>query len=124
MAERGSEVRDAVRSCYPEPPIIAGYSEPSAVFLMGIETTITTGSRVPDQLNATPRALAFIELKHRAEFLDALRESDSEELVRVGCVSGRNAFSSRRWQHFEIYAKPPLPSDPACTLPVRYQCVD
>ena len=121
---RLAEVRDAVRSCYPEPPIIAGYSEPSAVFLMGIETTITTGSRVPDQLNATPRALAFIELKHRAEFLDALRESDSEELVRVGCVSGRNAFSSRRWQHFEIYAKPPLPSDPACTLPVRYQCVD
>ena len=121
---RLAEAREAVRSCYPDPPIIAGYAEPSAVFLMDLETTVTAGSLVPAQLNATPRALAFIEQRDKARFLEALEASGSEKPIRVGCVSGRNAFTSRRWQHFEIYAKPPLPSDPACTLPARYQCTD
>src|SRR5690606_16432510 len=119
-----ADLRDAVRSCYPEPPIIAGYSEPSAVFLMGSQSVVTTGSRVLDHLDSTPRALAFVERKHKAQFVETLQDSTSGEVIRLGCISARNVFTSRRWHRFEVYARPPLPSDPACIVPARYRCAE
>lgn len=121
---RLAELRDTLRACYPQPPIIAGYSEPSAVFLMGTDTTVTSGTRVPEHLDAAPRALAFVERSHMGRFKEALRTFPSGPPVRVACVTGRNVLTSSRNQVFEVYAKPPIPSDPACTPPSRYRCAD
>lgn len=121
---RLAELREALRTCYPGPSILAGYSEPSAVFLLGSDTMMTTGSGVPEALAAGSRALAFIEHKHMPSFEAALGEQRSEAPVRVACVSGQNALTSRKRQVIEVYARAPLPGDPACTVPALYQCPD
>lgn len=121
---RVAELRDALRTCYPEPPILAGFAEPSAVFLLGTDTVLTTGAGVPEALAASPRALAFVERRHMPLFKGALGDQGSEMPVRVACVSGQNALTSRRRQLIEVYGNSPLPADPACTVPARYVCPD
>ena len=118
---RLAELREALRTCYPESPIIAGYSEPSAIFLLGSDS-VTTGSGVPEYLEEKPRALAIVEGKHLRQIEEAVRVGDAAAPVRVACLFGQNPFTSGRGQFFAIYARPPLPSDPACLPPPRYRC--
>lgn len=121
---RLTELRDALRTCYPDPPVIAGYSEPSATFLMGSETVFATGSAVPDYLGENPRALAIIERSHLHRFEQAMQTHRGEAPVRVACISGRHPFSSRRNQFFAVYAEPPIPLNPACNPPPQFRCPD
>lgn len=121
-SNRLADLRESLRTCYPDPPIVAGYSEPSVIFLMGFDTVTTTGSRAPEYLEETPRALAIIEKSHLRRFEEAVQKRSAAAPVRVACLSGRNPFTSGRNQFFAIYAKPPLPSDPTCPPPPRYRC--
>ncbi|MGE4064079.1 MAG: ArnT family glycosyltransferase [Rhodospirillaceae bacterium] len=49
------------RAASPDPVAIAGYSEPSAVFLLGTDTILTSTAGVTDYLLAHPGALGVVE---------------------------------------------------------------
>ncbi len=119
---RLTELRNALRTCYPGPAIIAGYAEPSALFLMGHDGVVAAGSQVPGELDRLPRALAIVESSHARRFEEALAKHNGEAPVRLACASGRNPFTANRTQVFEVYVKPPISNDPACIPPPRYRC--
>ncbi len=120
---RLAELREALRTCYPEAPLIAGYREPSAEFLIGIETELDSGSNARAHFETKPRSLAFIDRSAIKQFQTSLHAlNPAVAPVPVACVSGRNPFTSPRTLHFTVYAMPPLPTDPACSPPPRFRC--
>lgn len=71
------------------PVAMAGYSEPSAVYLLGTDTLLTTTASVTDYLLSHPGAIGVIESEH----LPAVSRSVSEagkELRRLSEVVGYN----------------------------------
>ena len=50
------------------PPVLAGYYEPSAVFLIGTNTILTNGDAAAAHLAKNPGAAAIIEAKHQQAF--------------------------------------------------------
>ncbi len=51
------------------PPALAGYYEPSAVFLIGTQTILTNGGAAAAHLAATPTACAVVETKEQPAFI-------------------------------------------------------
>jgi len=118
---RLEEVSDALHPCYPEPSIVAGYSEPSSLFLMGSNTEFAPGAAAARYIQGR-RALAFIEDDELADFNRALDTADpARKPVRVACVKGWNGFTSKGGE-FLVYAPQPVPNDPTCAVPARYRC--
>lgn len=118
-----SELSDALRPCYPDAPVIAGYTEPSGRFLLESEKVVGRGADAFAYLEANPRALAFIERASLPSFEHAVHQRGSEvPPVKIACVSGWNVFTSARRVSFSVFATPPLAADPACIPPARYRC--
>ncbi len=77
-----------------EPVILAGYHEPSAIFLLGTQTILSDAKGAADHLVAHPRALAVVP----AEALDLVRTTltaGGRNLVQIAEFSGYNYSRGR-----------------------------
>ena len=87
------------------PPALAGYVEPSLVFLLGTETRQTDGRGAADA-GAAQGGLALVEDSERSAFMAHLAELETDA-NEVGAVSGYN-YSRGRQVHIHIYRVTPL----------------
>lgn len=86
------------------PPVaLAGYYEPSAVFLLGTRTVLTDGEGAADHLAAEPRAGVAVESRFEKDFRAALarRRIDVDALA---VVEGLN-YSKGRPVRLTLYAR-------------------
>jgi hypothetical protein len=86
------------------PPVLAGYTEPSAVFLLGTETRLSKG-RGAAEIAAGQGGLALIEEGQRPAFLAHLAELGGSATVVDG-LSGFN-YSRGRPVHITLYRVTP-----------------
>jgi hypothetical protein len=93
------------------PPALAGYVEPSLVFLLGTETRQTDG-RGAAEVGTVQGGLALVDDSERSSFLAHLAELDADA-SQVGSVSGFN-YSRGRRVHIRIYRVTPVREE---TLP-------
>ncbi|MBU6298820.1 MAG: glycosyltransferase family 39 protein [Alphaproteobacteria bacterium] len=82
------------------PPALAGYTEPSLVFLLGTDTRLTNGRGAADA-GAAEGGLALVEESERPAFLARLAELEADA-NEVGSVTGYN-YSRGRRVHIRIY---------------------
>ncbi|MBV9904535.1 MAG: glycosyltransferase family 39 protein, partial [Alphaproteobacteria bacterium] len=82
------------------PPILAGYTEPSLVFLLGTETRLTDGAGAADN-GAFQGGLALIEDAERPAFLARLAELEADA-VPVDEMRGLN-YSRGKKVHLTLY---------------------
>ena len=85
------------------PPIIAGYVEPSLIFLLGTSTRVGTGSTAA-QMAAGQGGLALIEDRERDAFLAGLATRDTQAFP-VDALQGYD-YSHGRKVHITIYRVP------------------
>ncbi|MEZ5915957.1 MAG: hypothetical protein R3C40_00020 [Parvularculaceae bacterium] len=71
------------------PSVVAGYYEPSAVFLLGTKTVLTNGAGAARELAATPGRAVIVERREEAAFLSSLESMNLAAHV-VGQVDGLN----------------------------------
>jgi hypothetical protein len=86
--------------------VLAGYVEPSLVFLLGTSTRIESGRRA-GEIAAQRGGLALVEDRAREKFLKALQEHRARSSV-IDAVSGFN-YSRGRNEHVTIYRVVPAP---------------
>ena len=82
------------------PPVLAGYTEPSLVFLLGTDTRLTDGTGAAE-VGAYQGGLALIADKERPAFLAHLAEIEADA-VAVDQLSGFN-YSRGRKVHLTLY---------------------
>jgi 4-amino-4-deoxy-L-arabinose transferase-like glycosyltransferase len=82
------------------PPVLAGYTEPSLVFLLGTDTRLTDGTGAAE-VGAYQGGLALIEDSERTAFLAHLAEIEGEA-VPIDQLSGFN-YSRGRQVHLTLY---------------------
>ena len=87
------------------PPALAGYVEPSLVFLLGTETRQANAAGAAEA-GAGQGGLALVEDSERPAFLAHLAELEADA-VEVGSVSGFN-YSRGRRVHIRIYRIAPV----------------
>jgi len=87
------------------PPILAGYAEPSMIFLLGTQTRVTGGSTAAE-VEAGEGGLALVEDGERQSFLSRLA-SLGGQAVKVDEVSGLN-YSRGRRVHLTFYRVAPV----------------
>jgi hypothetical protein len=90
-----------------DPPVVlAGYVEPSLVFLLGSDTHIESGANAAGTA-ALQGGLALVEDHERAKFLNELRKLGARAAA-VDQVSGFN-YSRGRHEHITFYRVTPIP---------------
>ena len=92
------------------PPALAGYVEPSLVFLLGTETRQTNGHGAADA-GAAQGGLALVEEREEGAFKARLAELDGDA-AEVGAVDGFN-YSRGRKVHIRIWRVEPVREIPA-----------
>lgn len=92
----------ALRSGSP-PTALAGFYEPSAVFLLGTGTVLTDGAGAARHLAAHPDAAAAVEARLEGEFKEALA-ADQTPVRRVAEIDGLN-YSNGRRVRLTVYAR-------------------
>lgn len=86
------------------PPVLAGYTEPSALFLLGTETRLANGYDA-GEIAASQGGLALIEDGQRPAFLARLAE-DEADATAIDALSGFN-YSRGRPVHITLYRVTP-----------------
>jgi 4-amino-4-deoxy-L-arabinose transferase-like glycosyltransferase len=87
-----------------DPPVVlAGYSEPSALFLMGTNTELASGAAAGETLSARG-GLAIVEQSQKAAFLDALNGNAKADALEE--VDGLN-YSNGRQLRLQLYRVTP-----------------
>jgi 4-amino-4-deoxy-L-arabinose transferase-like glycosyltransferase len=87
------------------PPALAGYVEPSLVFLLGTETRQTTGQGAADA-GAAQGGLALVEDREGGAFKARLAELEADA-TEVGALDGFN-YSRGRKVHIRVYRVTPV----------------
>jgi 4-amino-4-deoxy-L-arabinose transferase-like glycosyltransferase len=87
------------------PPVLAGYAEPSMIFLLGTQTRVTGGSTAAE-VEAGEGGLALIADNERESFLSRLKALGGEA-VKVDEISGLN-YSRGRQAHLTFYRVAPV----------------
>ena len=93
------------------PPALAGYVEPSLVFLLGTETRQATDGRAAADAGAAQGGLALVEDREGGDFKARLAELDADA-TELGAVDGFN-YSRGRKVHIRIYRVTPVREEPA-----------
>ncbi len=94
-----------------DPPVIlAGYVEPSLIFLLGTDTIIADGKSAAAAA-ASQGGLALIEDRERTEFLTDLTATGATPM-KVDEISGFN-YSRGRREHITVYRVTPAPEETA-----------
>jgi 4-amino-4-deoxy-L-arabinose transferase-like glycosyltransferase len=91
------------------PPALAGYVEPSLVFLLGTETRQTDGRGAADA-GAAQGGLALVEDREGGAFKARLAELEADA-AEVGAIDGFN-YSRGRKVHIRIYRVQPVQEVP------------
>lgn len=96
------------------PPALAGFIEPSAVFLLGTKTRLTNGVGAADA-GIAQGGLAVVEEREEAAFLSRLSDRDATA-QRVGEVGGLNYSNGRKvririWRVLPVTDIPPPPAE-------------
>ena len=90
------------------PPVaIAGYSEPSAVFLLGTKTILTTGADAASRLAAGEISAAIIERKEQDYFLSQAAAMQTA-VDALAVIDGVN-YSNGKSVSLSIYVRDPSP---------------
>ncbi|MCA8888561.1 MAG: hypothetical protein KDA46_07025, partial [Parvularculaceae bacterium] len=71
------------------PSVVAGYYEPSAVFLLGTKTVLTNGAGAARELAAAPGRAIIVERREEAAFLSSLESMNLAAHV-IGHIDGLN----------------------------------
>ena len=100
LSRRAAELVAAHRSSDGAPVVIAGYVEPSLVFLLGSNTQIETPGAAATAA-AAHEGLALVEERVQPRFLSTLRHEGATALP-VGSVSGLD-YSTGHTQHITLY---------------------
>lgn len=87
------------------PAFLAGYAEPSAIFLLGTSTLVGDGAQAARRLAATPGAAVFVESREAASF-DATAAQLGLAPHPLGAVEGVN-YSKGRPVKLVLYAPAP-----------------
>lgn len=87
------------------PVALAGYREPSAIFLLGTQTVLTTGGDAARRLRAGEISAAVIEAREGEKFL-AIMGPDREGLRPLARIDGLN-YSNGRIMDITIYVLGP-----------------
>jgi hypothetical protein len=96
------------RSSSDPPPVLAGYVEPSLVFLLGTGTRLQTGKAAGATM-AQQGGLAIVEDRDRMHFLESLRAAGGRERA-IDDVSGFD-YSRGRHEHVTFYRVTPAPEE-------------
>jgi 4-amino-4-deoxy-L-arabinose transferase-like glycosyltransferase len=92
-----------------DPPVVlAGYAEPSVVFLLGTDTRLATG-KTAGTMAAQQGGLAIVEDGDRHRFLESLHAAGGTERA-VDQMSGFD-YSRGRSEHLTFYRVSPVPAD-------------
>ena len=83
--------------------ILAGYKEPSAVFLLGTRTALVSGTEAAGMFMGKCQAVAVIEEREKASFLAGLPVGGST-LEPVSKVKGLN-YSNGKWVNLSIFVR-------------------
>jgi hypothetical protein len=86
------------------PPVLAGYTEPSAMFLIGSSTRLTDGYGAAE-IGAVEGGLALIEDGQRGRFLARLAELEADA-APIDSLSGFN-YSRGRPVNITLYRVSP-----------------
>jgi len=105
VSPRAAEAAKALAKPGDPPTALAGYVEPSLVFLLGTETLQTDG-RGAAEVGAALGGLALVEDRERSAFQARLAELEADA-TEVGEVSGFN-YSRGRRVHIRIYRVAPV----------------
>ena len=84
IASRLHAIRNAAA-----PSVVAGYYEPSAVFLLGTKTVLTNGAGAARELAAAPGRAIIVERREEAAFLSSLESMNLAAHV-IGHIDGLN----------------------------------
>ncbi len=88
-----------------DPPVmLAGYTEPSAMFALGTETHLTNGYGAAE-IGAAQGGLAAVEEGQRPAFLAHLAELEADATA-IDAMSGYN-YSRGRWVYIMLYRVTP-----------------
>jgi len=90
------------------PAIVAGYAEPSVVFLLGTDTRLAAGKPV-GAMAAQQGGLVIVEDRDRRRFLQSLHAAGGKERT-IDQMSGFD-YSRGRNEHLTFYRVTPVPSD-------------
>jgi 4-amino-4-deoxy-L-arabinose transferase-like glycosyltransferase len=96
------------RAAYDPPPVLSGYVEPSAVFLLGTDTRLETG-KVAGATMAQQGGLAIVEDRDRTGFLQSLHAAGGKERA-IDQVFGFD-YSRGRREHVTFYRVTPAPEE-------------
>jgi hypothetical protein len=120
LSQSMASVSQALEPCLPGPVGIAGYSEPSAVFLLGTSTYSAKGPQggalIARWLDEAGGRLAFVSTRAEAAFRSALEPSQLQDLKPIGCVRGLN-FGRFQWLTLNLYTSADAETLAACPLP-------
>jgi 4-amino-4-deoxy-L-arabinose transferase-like glycosyltransferase len=116
-----AKLREAVESCYDDPVLVSGYTEPSVYFLLGRRTAIAPGMAVPVYLESNPRGMAFLERSEEGRLASALEAPGTLRPATLACISSHNPFTNRRGE-FRVLVRGPFPQDAKCQPPEQYRC--
>jgi 4-amino-4-deoxy-L-arabinose transferase-like glycosyltransferase len=105
VSPRAAAAAKALARSGDPPPSLAGYVEPSLVFLLGTETRQTNG-RGAAEAGAAQGGLALVEDSEQPAFLAHLAELEADA-TQVGSESGFN-YSRGRRAHIRIYRIAPV----------------
>ena len=125
LSPRMATVTRALEPCVPGPVGIAGYSEPSAIFLLGTTTYSAKGPQggklIADWLGRGDGRLAFISTRAEPAFRSGLKASPLRDLKPVGCVRGLNV-GRFQWLTMNVYTNAEPAALDACPLPGFARC--
>ncbi len=104
VSPREAEVIARHRTANDPPPVLAGYTEPSALFLIGTQTRLTNGLGAAE-IGAAQGGLVAVEDGQRPRFLAHLAELEADA-VPIDQLSGFN-YSHNRPVHITLYRVTP-----------------
>ncbi len=111
----------ALRPCIPGHVVIAGYTEPSAVFELGGETVRTTKATEAAEAWRNLGGIAVIGAAQKAAFSERARELGLNSATAVGCIAAYDFIKSCS-HRFTVFAAQAGPVATKCALPARFRC--
>ena len=95
----------ALTSCPAGPVGIAGFAEPSLVFLNGTDTLLTAPASLADALASDAVGLAFVNWREREDFERAFLAKTGTPPQLLGCVDGIDV-NGKGPTRLQVYASP------------------
>jgi 4-amino-4-deoxy-L-arabinose transferase-like glycosyltransferase len=122
ISEAAASAATALAACGREPVAFAGYSEPSAVFLEGTPTALSTPEDVGRRLAEGRSSLAFVASRRVPAFATTFKKAAGSEPISLGCIDGVD-INGHGPTRLEIFTRPANVDHPACGPRPELQCV-